>query len=135
MTRTGGELVRTRSDVLVSDPERERATERLRRAYADGRLSHEELEARVALALGARTRADLRRLTRDLPRDKARLEAAGRAALRWHAFSYATVNAGLVATWAATGGPFWPPGSLGPWGAMLAMHAYARRRIRRARGL
>jgi hypothetical protein len=47
--------------------------------------------------------------------------------VRWHAASYAAVNGGLVATWAATGGEFWPAASLAPWGAGLVLHAYACR--------
>jgi hypothetical protein len=45
---------------LVGDPERERAVAALRRHYLDGRLSQVELEERVALALVARDRRQLR---------------------------------------------------------------------------
>jgi Domain of unknown function (DUF1707) len=130
----GGELARfTGSQTRATDADRERSAERLRRAYADGCLSEGEFEERIVAAFAARTRGDLRRLTRDLPRDLTRLERAGRAAFHWHAVTYVTVNSGLVAAWAATGGPFWPAGSLGPWGAFLALHAYGRRRMRHAR--
>src|SRR5207248_2962394 len=105
-----------RSQVRVGDGERERAVQRLRGAYADGRLSSEEFEERLSLAFAAQTRRDLQRLTRDLPRDRDMRERAGRAAFRWHAATYLTVNGGLVVSWLATGGPFWPAGSIGPWG-------------------
>ncbi|MFL5894877.1 MAG: DUF1707 domain-containing protein [Thermoleophilaceae bacterium] len=126
-------MPRRRSEIRVTDAERERVAERLRRAYADGALTHDELEARVAGAFAARMRGELSRLTRDLPRDAARAEAAGRAVFRAHATTYAAVNGGLVAMWLATGGPFWPAGSIAPWGAGLALHGLARRRISRAR--
>ena|SRR5437763_7500532 len=122
-----------RSQVRVGDGERERAVQRLRGAYADGRLSSEEFEERLSLAFAAQTRRDLQRLTRDLPRDRDMRERAGRAAFRWHAATYLTVNGGLVVSWLATGGPFWPAGSIGPWGGWLALHAYARRRASRRR--
>lgn len=130
---SGGDLIRGRRDVRVTDAQRERAAARLRSAYEDGCITHEELDERLTLAFAATTRGDIARITRDLPRDRARLEAAGRAAFRAHATTYAAVNSGLVGLWAITGGPFWPAGSIAPWGFGLAMHAYARRRISRAR--
>ena len=134
LTRTGTELAR-RSDRRVTDEERDKAGARLRGAYALGALTHDELEERLALAFAARTRADLARVTRDLPRDPARRPNVRRAALRAHATTYATVNGGLVAMWAATGGGFfWPAGSVFGWGIGLALHANAyRRRAARSR--
>ncbi len=56
----------------AGDAERERAAARLREHFVRGRLTVEELEERVELALRARSTADLRRALRGLP------ELAGR---------------------------------------------------------
>jgi len=45
--------------VLLGDADRERAVSRLRQAYEEGRLTHDELGTRAARALAARTRTDL----------------------------------------------------------------------------
>jgi hypothetical protein len=54
-------------DVRASDAEREATVVRLRDAAGEGRLTLEELAARVEAADGARTRADLESLVADLP--------------------------------------------------------------------
>jgi hypothetical protein len=54
--------------VRASDAERERTTELLRDAAAEGRLSFEELAGRIDSAAQAVTRAELERLTIDLRR-------------------------------------------------------------------
>jgi hypothetical protein len=54
-------------DVRASDAERERTTELLRDATAEGRLSFEEPADRIDSAAQAVTRAVLERLTADLP--------------------------------------------------------------------
>jgi hypothetical protein len=51
----------------AGDAERERAAERLREHFVGGRLTVDELEERVALALRARSTWDLRRALRGLP--------------------------------------------------------------------
>ncbi len=51
----------------VSDADREAVTARLRDHYAEGRLTHDELDERVSAALGAKTAGELRVLTTDLP--------------------------------------------------------------------
>lgn len=56
-----------RGDLRVSDRARETAAERLGRAYRKGRFTAEELEQRAGQVWDARTRADLRAATRDLP--------------------------------------------------------------------
>jgi hypothetical protein len=53
--------------VRASDAEREQAAELLRVGYADGRLTRDELDERLAAGYAAKTRADLRGLTGDLP--------------------------------------------------------------------
>ena len=53
--------------VRASDAERDQAAETVRVAYAEGRLTRAELDERIGAAYAATTRADLRRLTGDLP--------------------------------------------------------------------
>ncbi|WP_240487379.1 DUF1707 SHOCT-like domain-containing protein [Actinomadura flavalba] len=55
------------SSVRVSDAEREAVVERLRVASVEGRLTFEELSERTDAAYAARTRAELDRVTQDLP--------------------------------------------------------------------
>jgi Domain of unknown function (DUF1707) len=59
----------------ASDAEREQVIDDLRQHAADGRLTMDEFEQRVAEALAARTRADLEPVLRELPA----LERAPRA--------------------------------------------------------
>ncbi len=56
-----------RPDILASDAEREHTAVALRDAAGEGRLTLEDLVARLDLAYGARTRGDLVRVTADLP--------------------------------------------------------------------
>jgi|SRR5579859_3487298 len=51
----------------VSDADREAVTTRLRDHFAEGRLTHGELDERVSAALKAKTFGELRALTADLP--------------------------------------------------------------------
>jgi len=53
--------------VRASDSEREQTVALLQRSFADGRLTQAELEDRAGAAYAARTRAQLRDLTIDLP--------------------------------------------------------------------
>jgi hypothetical protein len=55
--------------ILASDNERESVVDVLRDAYTEGRLTPEEFEQRTATAYAARTWADLRELTGDLPHE------------------------------------------------------------------
>ncbi len=61
-------------NVRASDADRERIVEQLRQHTADGRLTMDEFEERMAAAYAAKTYRDLAELTRDLPVD---LGAAG----------------------------------------------------------
>jgi hypothetical protein len=117
--------------VLASDAERERTVAILRRHYADGRLTTEELERRIARAVEARSRSELRSLQRDLPyqlpvdrRRVARgMDRVQRAFYRAHVACYATLNTGAISIWAWTGGhEFWPALTLVPGGALLLWH-------------
>jgi hypothetical protein len=62
--------------IRVSDADRERVTARLREHFAEGRLTREELDERVAAALSAKTFGDLRPIMADLP-EPAPVPAAG----------------------------------------------------------
>lgn len=132
--------------VRASDAERERTVASLRRAYAAGRLTLDELERRIARAYDATWRTELRALTRDLPfempldrRRAARgLDRFQRAIFRFHAWCYVSFNTVLVSIWAWGGGhAFWPAISIIPGGALLAWHrkgsATASRRLGRGR--
>jgi hypothetical protein len=122
---------------LASDTERERCAQALRDHAAAGRIEVHELEERLALAYGARYRSQLRLALRDLPHGHGpRLARAAarvdRFVLKLHAWSYATVNGGLVGIWALAGqGEFWPVLSAGPWGVVLAWHAGGSWSVRR----
>jgi hypothetical protein len=124
----------------ASDDDRERTLELLRRNYAAGRLEPDELEERVGVATGARTREELRALTFDLPRDvRARgrrvVSRIDRLMLRAHGTAFVGVNGGLVGIWALMGaGEFWPAFTIVPWGMAFGAHAYGSRTLRRALG-
>jgi hypothetical protein len=53
--------------IRTSDADRERVTASLRDHYAEGRLTRDELDERIAAALSAKTFGDLRRVLADLP--------------------------------------------------------------------
>jgi Domain of unknown function (DUF1707) len=91
---------------FASDSDRERATAWLREQFVRGRLTLDELSARVEMALGARTQSDLRRALGGLPSPVPRALASGivRGALlvvltgAWLVFSFVLlVLLGLVA--------------------------------------
>jgi hypothetical protein len=62
-----GQAVSGEPAVRASDAERDQSAEILRVAYAEGRLTRAELDERTGAAYAAKTRADLRDLTSDLP--------------------------------------------------------------------
>ncbi|MEU1532870.1 DUF1707 SHOCT-like domain-containing protein [Streptomyces fagopyri] len=68
---SGSEEHRPGTPVLASNAERDRIEARLQHHYAVGRLTLPELEERVAVADGARTREQLGTLVADLPDDTA----------------------------------------------------------------
>lgn len=70
------------SEMRVSDQDRDSAVEVLSEHAAAGRLTLDELEERLSLALAARTRSELGALTRDLPGNAGR-PAERRKAVRW----------------------------------------------------
>ncbi len=67
-----GEVTADMTAIRASDAERDRVVSKLEREFAAGRLNTAELEQRIVGAQRARTRAQLRALTCDLPPDSAR---------------------------------------------------------------
>jgi Domain of unknown function (DUF1707) len=132
-------LIPSPAELRPSDAEREQTLAALKDHYAAGRLSIEELEARVQDVYRSGTRSELAVYLRDLPLRGARMFIASRvrrvqrAVLRMHLFGYATANASLVGIWALTGeGAFWPAWLLIPSSALLGWHLVASRRLTRA---
>jgi len=120
----------------ASDAEREGVVAELREHFAQGRLSSEEFEERVARAYGARTRDQLAPLLVDLPNERRQRRERRRhnvgAWSRWF-----VVNLVCWAIWAAdfvaTPGHHvypWPVWVTVPWGLMLmrGMHHHHHRR-------
>ena len=58
-----------RGRLRASRADRERVIELLKVAFVQDRLTHDELETRIGLALASRTYADLADLTADIPAD------------------------------------------------------------------
>jgi len=56
--------------IRTSDADREQVTARLRDHYAEGRLTHEELDERITASLSAKTFGELRQVLADLPGPK-----------------------------------------------------------------
>ncbi|MDR6981174.1 hypothetical protein J2X68_007916 [Streptomyces sp. 3330] len=56
---------------LIGEDDRDTAVRRLREAYAEGHLSHEDLDARLHRALTAKTRGELVSALASLPAEKA----------------------------------------------------------------
>lgn len=123
--------------VLASDAERDTVADRVRTAYAEGRLTGEELDQRLTQALRARTRGALLPVTADLPPAGAHRTAPALAPMapasaarrrgmqvNWPVYAAsAAVCLGIWATVALLGGGtyFWPLWVLIPWGPVLAV--------------
>lgn len=100
-------------NVRVSDAERERVVDQLKRHVGEGRLTVEEFSDRTAEAYASKTVADLDHCLRELPLDRgARAEQARRRRRDWHRGllrRFAVPNAVCIGIWALTGaGYFWP---------------------------
>jgi DUF1707 SHOCT-like domain len=54
-------------NIRISDADREQVTARLREHFAEGRLTHDELDERITATLNAKTFGDLRGILADLP--------------------------------------------------------------------
>jgi class 3 adenylate cyclase len=121
-------------ELRASDEDREHVVDVLREQYGAGRLSADELSARIEHAYGARTRSELGGLTADLTPGRPVPAAPGkrvvtrggrglRTSFRIHLTVYAIVNVALVCIWAITGaGYFWPIWPLLGWGIGVGAH-------------
>jgi hypothetical protein len=129
----------TSAAVRASDPERERALQRLKSQYAVGSLSLAEFETRVEGVYHARTRRTVAAQLADLPVRGARewaVRVAGtgqRILMRLHLSVYLTMNISVLGIWIVLGqGAFWPAVFLIPSTAALAWHALLSQRLTRA---
>lgn len=94
--------------IRASDADREQVADRLRAACAEGRLSADELSARLDRCLRAKTLGELRPLTADLPAPRAGVERRrGRALERRRMPNAALVVAALVAGYLAIKAGVW----------------------------
>jgi hypothetical protein len=122
-----------RSDVRVSDQDRERAAAEIREHFAAGRLTDEELSDRLSAVYRARTQEELAALRADLPKlppspaqQRAEL-VKRRATLQRHLLQQAGGSVGLfllcTVIWLTSGahGQFWPM-----WVALVAVIALVR---------
>ena len=139
-------------EMRAGDADRERVVEQLREHGAAGRLSVDELEARIEEAYAAKTFAELRTVLRELPDEPAaagesakRERPRGRSSRDWARapFALAAVPllllAGVVAAIVLSGGHLWwlvfpawavlAKGGHGHgWGCGTRHHRHARRR-------
>jgi hypothetical protein len=130
----GGRMVRMADSghLRVGDAERETYAARVRDAYVEGRLNHEELDTRLDAIHAAVTRADLVATGADLPVVKSKRR---RSLVPW---SYLEANAVLWGIWgvqvALHGSPndLWPLVVTVPWGALEAVGILRRVSRRRA---
>lgn len=122
--------------IRTSDQEREKIAEILRAAMAEGRLTLEEGEERLAATYAAKYRDDLKPLTSDLPDQGRRAVAdtpearlATRRHLSRHAGFVIFVSLLLTGFWALSHAPFfWPAIPIFFLVMGLARHAGMRRR-------
>jgi hypothetical protein len=94
----GSRRVRSSGELPLQPPswyEREKVTSALRAALAQGRLTDDELEARVAETSAARSRAELAALTADLPADLVARQPRARYA--WTGVCVILAAAGAIA--------------------------------------
>ena len=135
-------------DLRAGDEDRDRTIAHLREAFAEGRLTQDEFDARMGKAAAARTFGDLDVLTTDLPappparviptastpapveeEDESRSLRAGWAA--WVGVSV-LVNVIWLGTWLTGDGDgvpyYWPIWVMGPWGAAMLIGTLNRRR-------
>ncbi|WP_158166288.1 DUF1707 domain-containing protein [Mycolicibacterium smegmatis] len=121
----------------AGDRERERTSDDLGRALAQGYLAMPEYEERLQRVFGAQTTAELRDLVADLPlttlrrNDPRRREAqlrAARMSVRLHLAAYLAGSVLMLGIWLAVGlggggWYFWPVWPIMGWGIGVASHA------------
>ncbi|MFZ8977997.1 MAG: DUF1707 domain-containing protein [Candidatus Nanopelagicales bacterium] len=125
----------------AGDADRDAAAAALREAYAQGRITQDELEQRLDGVHAAKTYGELAPMTSDLPREQAPAsiaedsEAVGRRrGLRaaWASWVGVAVIVNVVwfASWAAGGGAptyYWPIWVMGPWGGAMVLATLTQR--------
>lgn len=126
----------------LSDTEREHAATSLREHATAGRLTIDELDGRLEIALAARTQGELNALFDDLPvQPRGEPNSHDRAkvlGVRIHTGAYLWASLAMIAIWAATGtGYFWPLWPIVGWGVGVASHtgacSFGAERLRRRR--
>jgi hypothetical protein len=132
-------LPEDRGELRLSDADRDVASEFLRRHFAEGRLTLDEMEDRLAVVYSAKTGADLAGIFDDLPAETAVEPATSSGppvrprppsrALADQLRVYLLVNALMVAIWLMSGGGyFWPIWVIVPWGFAMAVKVTGSRR-------
>jgi Domain of unknown function (DUF1707) len=116
-----------------ADAQRERAVAILKRAYAEGRLEHDEFETRAAAALAARSRVELHLQLRGLVADDVRRRARRAARFTaiivvWLALTVFLAIAGIVAL-VATHASLWTLAFPAAWVAITALAVRDARRL------
>ena len=118
-----------KQQLRVSDAERETVADRLRAAVAEGRLTLDEGDERLAAAYAARTREELDPLTADLPEPPPAptpaqpLSERARWRLAIHAGIVAVIAVFLLVRWAVSEvWFFWPAWPLLWLSVSLAVH-------------
>ena len=99
-------------DTLVSDAEREQASERLRAAAAEGRLTTDEFSERIDRTYAARTHGELEAVLAGLPQELERPREKKTRAERMRRLMWWFVPPNLIcnAIWIFSGmhGDYWP---------------------------
>jgi hypothetical protein len=99
---------RNHGDLRASHADRERVIATLKAAFVEGRLTEDELDARVGQVYASRTYAELAKVTADIPADPARARSTRdpwRATkIAWR-IEYAIFLPGIVAVLLLPGGP------------------------------
>ncbi len=127
--------------IRASDADREHVARILRAAAAEGLLTLDEADERLATVYAARFRTELEPVTTDLPYGGTRLlentpeaRVAARAGLVRHVITVVVVAAALLTAWVLSGADFfWPAWPLAFMAFSVFMHA-RRLGYRRGRG-
>lgn len=125
----------------AGDADRDAAAAALREAYAQGRITQDELEQRLDGVHAAKTYGELAPMTSDLPSAQPHSSIAEdseadrrRRGLRaaWASWAGVAVIVNIVwfASWAAGGGSptyYWPIWVMGPWGGAMVLATLTQR--------
>ncbi|MFF4774160.1 DUF1707 domain-containing protein [Microtetraspora fusca] len=122
-----------RDGLRIGDRERDEVTRALHDAFAQGRITREELDERLDATLAAKTEGDLRRVTADLPGGYGREPDGVQEGAPWARDRRGHPDGMGDLPWAAdqpehgpwgarTGHHPWTAGGLDPWAARRAGH-------------